>query len=61
MKKIEKKEVDSLNLDDDMLFGSGMGFLVDDGPLEWNGGKFDKPDKTGVVAKPTFSKNEVAF
>lgn len=39
-----------------MLFGSGMGFLVDNGPLNWNGGAFDKGESTGSDSKPKFSK-----
>ncbi len=31
MKVVEKKQLKSL--EDDMLFGTGMGFLVDNGPL----------------------------
>jgi len=40
-----------------MLFGSGMGFLVDNGPLNWNTGGFEKGDATGAGNnKPKFSK-----
>lgn len=46
MKIVEKIQND--NLDDDMLFGSGMGFLVDDGPLNWNGGAFEKKEEANA-------------
>jgi hypothetical protein len=51
---MEKKEVQSL--EDDMLFGSGMGFLVDNGPLEWNSGSIDKESGSGYAGRPNFSK-----
>jgi hypothetical protein len=35
-----------------MLFGSGMGFLVDNGPLDWSSGAVDKDGSKG---KPKFS------
>ena len=37
-----------------MLFGSGMGFLADNQPLQWNSGTVDKEDDP---KKPNYSKN----
>jgi hypothetical protein len=38
MKKIQQKELD--NLEDDMLFGTGMGFVTEGSNANWNSGSF---------------------
>lgn len=64
VKKQEQKQIQTAvdaSLDDDMLFGSGMGFIADSGPIQWNSGAMDPNEKIGGGARPNFGKTEIAF
>ena len=47
-----------MDVDDDFLFGSGMGFLSSNEPMNWNSGC---NDSSKDLKKPNYSKHDTVF